>query len=120
MVYLLGIMCAKLSILIFYVRVFHVKERFRWLCYAMMATTVIYCIIFFFIIAFDCEDEYYTWHFSFTAKCIEITTVTVAIGAVNIATDLIIMVMPLPLIWQLHLGKSQKLGLLAVFGTGLL
>jgi hypothetical protein len=83
----------------------------------MMATTVIYCIAFFFIIAFDCEDEYYMWHFSFTAKCIEITTINAAIGAVNIATDLVIMVMPSPLIWRLQLGKSQEWGLLAVFAA---
>ncbi|KAL9097270.1 MAG: hypothetical protein Q9165_000697 [Trypethelium subeluteriae] len=43
-----------------------------------------------------------------------------AIGAMNIITDFIIMVMPLPLIWQLQLGKTQRAGLMLVFLTGAL
>ncbi|TGO50596.1 hypothetical protein BCON_0180g00220 [Botryotinia convoluta] len=98
---------------------FYVKQKFRYFCYAMMASTVTYCLIFFFLIAFDCKDEYYTWHFSLTASCIEITTLNVANGALNLATDVVIMIMPLPLIWHLQLKRAQKWGLMAIFSTGI-
>lgn len=121
MIYLVGIMFAKLSILVLYVKVFHIRRRFRFLCYVMMAFVVVNCVVFFFIYAFDCKPVYYTWHFSVDHfDCIEITQINVAIGAINIFTDLIIMIMPLPLVWQLQLAKTQKAGLLVVFSTGAL
>ncbi|RAL64938.1 hypothetical protein DID88_001529 [Monilinia fructigena] len=98
---------------------FYVVQKFRYFCYAMMSSTIIYCLTFFFLIAFDCKDEHYTWHFSVTASCIEITTLNIANGALNLATDVVIMIMPLPLIWNLQLQKAQKWGLLAVFSTGI-
>lgn len=38
----------------------------------------------------------------------------------NIATDLIILVMPIPLILKLRLDVKRKVGLIAVFTTGVL
>jgi hypothetical protein len=121
MVYLAGVMWVKFSILLLYARVFHVRERFRKFCYFMMFITFAYCTSFFFIYAFDCKPVYYTWHLDLNHyNCIEITTIKVATGAVNILTDLIIMVMPIPLVLQLQLQKAQKLGLLLLFSTGIL
>jgi hypothetical protein len=119
MVYLVGIMWAKISILLLYVKVFHIRRRFRWFCYFMMAITSAYCTTFFFIYAFDCKPVYYNWHFDpMHYDCIDITHVKMATGAVNILTDLIIVLMPLPLVLQLHLAKAQKVGLFLVFSTG--
>ncbi|KAF7904156.1 hypothetical protein EAF00_001490 [Botryotinia globosa] len=56
MIYLLGIMWAKLSVLIFYHKMLYVKQKFRYFCYAMMASTFIYCLIVFFLIAFDLRE----------------------------------------------------------------
>jgi len=121
MIYLLGIMCAKLSILLLYQSIFSVNQKFRLLCYGMMAASVAYCIIFFFLYAFDCSPVYFSWHFSLTeGKCIGITKVIIAIGAVNLVTDLTILIMPLPLVWRLNLRRNQKWGLFIIFGTGLL
>lgn len=52
--------------------------------------------------------------------CIEITHIKMAIGGANILTDFVIMVMPLPLVLKLHLGRAQKIGLMLVFSTGIL
>ncbi len=42
------------------------------------------------------------------------------IGGFNIATDVIILVMPVPIILNLHMDPRRKLGLLVVFSTGIL
>lgn len=41
-------------------------------------------------------------------------------GGFNIASDITILILPLPMIWQLNLKLRQKLLLLVVFMTGLL
>jgi hypothetical protein len=121
MVYLAGIMWAKISILILYAKVFYIRTRFRYFCYFMMFITFAYCTIFFFIYAFDCKPVYWNWHFDpFHYDCIDITHIKMATGAINILTDLIVVLMPLPLVMQLQLAKSQKIGLCLVFSTGFL
>lgn len=36
----------------------------------------------------------------------------------NLALDIYIFIIPLVVVWNLHLSRSKKWGLLAVFGTG--
>lgn len=38
----------------------------------------------------------------------------------NIATDAIILVMPMPIVWKLPISKAQKTGLSAIFVLGVL
>ena len=85
-----------------------------------MAICGSYCLIFFFIYAFDCNPVQSTWNDLIQTDCINIIRVTSAVGGLNIATDFIILVMPLPLISILQLQPKQKWGLLAVFATGIL
>ena len=40
-------------------------------------------------------------------------------GAGNIVSDVFILVLPLPAIWQLHLPTAKKLGVTAIIMTGL-
>lgn len=70
-----------------------------------------------------CCAQYYTWHpvpLRNPAKCLNIVAVVIAIGALNLANDLIILVMRLPLVWRLNLRRSQMCGVVAIFLTGLL
>jgi hypothetical protein len=122
MIYLAAIACAKLSILALYYRIFKVNRKFRLLCISVMILTVAYCISFILVYAFDCNPEYKTWNANpnIRGTCIPITTVTIVIGAFNIATDTIILVMPIPMILKLQLRLNQKIGLLAIFATGAL
>ncbi len=40
-------------------------------------------------------------------------------GAVNVASDLYIFYLPIPVVWNLQLPLKKKLGVLATFTTGL-
>lgn len=41
-------------------------------------------------------------------------------AAINLATDIIIFILPIALVWRLRLGTMQKVGLIASFGVGIL
>ena len=123
MIYLISIMCIKLAILMLYVQVFRVKTRFRYLCFAMMAVVFSYCTIFFFIEAFNCNPVKKEWHvltYQGPYTCFDNNMVEFVIGGFNIGTDLIILLMPIPLILGLQVDSRRRLGLLAIFGTGVL
>ena len=99
---------------------FKVNRRFNLAVHIMMAICGSYCLIFFFIYAFDCNPVHQLWTTLQPKNCILITTVTAAVGGFNIATDFILLVMPLPLIYRLQLRPRQRWGLLGIFATGVL
>ncbi|KAG4026441.1 hypothetical protein MFRU_040g00020 [Monilinia fructicola] len=123
MLYFWGIMFTKLSILTLYAKIFVVKKPFRYSCYGMMAFTIVYLIMFFFLFAFNCNPPARTWHLLGWAgggSCFDNIKTSYAVGGINIFTDVVILIMPLPLIYHLHLSLAHKLGLVAIFGTGIL
>ena len=116
-------MCTKLAILLLYLNLFHVKKGFRYLCYAMMAFVVCYCVIFFFIEIFDCNPVEKVWHsLTYTGKatCFDYNMIEFVIGGFNIGTDVMIFILPVPMVLQLKMDVKRKVGLLVVFSTGVL
>jgi hypothetical protein len=43
-----------------------------------------------------------------------------AVGIVDIITDLIILILPVPMVYKLQVPRANKIGLCCIFGTGLL
>lgn len=123
MLYLISVMCTKIAILLLYVQLFGVRRPFRYLCFVMMGIVASYCVIFFFIEAFNCNPVEKVWHeLTYIGKfsCFDNSMVEFVIGGFNIATDTIILVMPVPIILKLQMDRKRKLGLLLLFSTGVL
>ncbi|KAJ6178842.1 hypothetical protein N7519_009303 [Penicillium mononematosum] len=53
------------------------------------------------------------------AKCLPAAPVWFTNAALQTSTDLVILVMPMPLLWKLQLPKRQKWGILVVFSLGI-
>lgn len=88
-----------------------------------MGIVASYCVIFFFIEAFNCNPVEKVWHgLTYTGKfsCFDNSMVEFVIGGFNIATDTIVLVMPVPIILNLQMDRKRKLGLLLLFSTGAL
>ncbi|KAF2661054.1 hypothetical protein K491DRAFT_588154 [Lophiostoma macrostomum CBS 122681] len=123
MMYFIGILFTKLSILMMYLHVFKVYRWFRWLCYSMMALVICYPITFVFIWAFGCTPVARVWNlvgWEGGGSCIDMVKVGFVAGGINLATDAIIFVMPMPLLAKLQITNARKLGLIAIFATGIL
>jgi hypothetical protein len=60
----------------------------------------------------------YRWYPDLPGKCIDQVATWIANAASTIFTDLIILIMPLPPVWNLKLAKREKIGLTAAFGLG--
>ncbi|ERF77189.1 hypothetical protein EPUS_06469 [Endocarpon pusillum Z07020] len=121
MLYFFGIMFTKLSILMLYLRIFQPNKKFRYFTYVMITFNVVYLLLFFLLYAFECNPPALGWHtvtWTGGGTCIDTIKVSYAVGGINVFSDLVILVMPIPLLLKLNLKKSQKLGLLAIFATG--
>ncbi|EME48441.1 hypothetical protein DOTSEDRAFT_121192 [Dothistroma septosporum NZE10] len=117
---------AKLSILLQYQRIFGHVKKFRIACYCVIASVVFYIVWGSFSTAFYCFPASGFWHPEAVAEgkahCQAQWTVKVPIwffnAALNMATDIAIAVLPLPVIKSLNLPRKQRISLMFVFGIG--
>jgi hypothetical protein len=67
-----------------------------------------------------CDPPAASWDLSLapTAKCINKPVFYIASGAINVGTDLVLLLLPWPMVWNLQLPRRQKLGLALIFLTG--
>lgn len=69
-------------------------------------------------VTFSCLPVAGFWDKTIDASC-QNGAIGVYINAAgNMITDIIIILLPFPALWQLHLPKSQKLAVFGIFGIG--
>ncbi|KAI9761537.1 MAG: hypothetical protein M4579_000928 [Chaenotheca gracillima] len=113
-----SMMFAKLAILIFYMRI-SPQKTFHYAIYATMFILVAYNLALMLSLIFACHPIEKSWNVLITeGSCIDRTAIYLSNGILNIITDLIIFVLPVPMVWGIQLPKRQKLGVLAFFSVG--
>lgn len=109
---------AKIAILIFYLSLSPV-QWFRTCVWATIALISVYSPIIFFMLLFTCRPVSSVFDLSVTAEsCLDQTSLYIATAVMNILTDVILFVMPIPMILGLRMPVAQKWGVIAVFAIG--
>ena len=106
-----------MSILYFYNRVFPQK----WFKYSLIALGLFisgHMIAFNFVAIFQCRPIRSQWNPSIPSHCLNYEAAILIGGIVNILTDFVMLIIPMPLLWGLKLSKSRKLMLTSVFLLG--
>lgn len=117
--YKININMTKASILLLYLRIFIIKP-FRVVCWVMLGIILSYMTASVFVSIFQCAPLPRAWDKSIPGTCISITMNWYANAGFSIATDVIILLMPMPIIYSLRLQRNQKVGLMVVFALGIL
>ncbi|KAJ6086212.1 hypothetical protein N7486_010493 [Penicillium sp. IBT 16267x] len=65
-----------------------------------------------------CEPLPKFWVHSIPGHCLNTITYFRAIAGTNLATDVLLLVLPMPIVWGLHRPASERLALIAVFALG--
>lgn len=120
--YITGTGLTKLSILLFYLRIFPNKSLRR-NTYIMIAFCGAALVAFFFAVLFQCTPISAAWTFWDKQRgghCINVKAIIYSQAIVNIVSDVPIMLIPIPTLISLSLPKGKKIGLIIVFGLGLL
>ena len=85
----------------------------------MAGIVLLWWIICQFISIFQCTPINHFWdEEQVTGHCIHIERFLQGQAIPNIITDIILLALPMPLIWKLHLPQGQKLALCGVFLLG--
>ncbi|KAJ5127443.1 hypothetical protein N7448_008222 [Penicillium atrosanguineum] len=109
---------AKISLLLFYVRIFYTR-KFKFFAYGVGFLVMGLGIAMFFQTIFQCSPVGFGWHkTNGHGSCIDQMFVYRVISPINVLTGVLILTMPMPLVWRLHAPRGQKLALTAVFLIG--
>ena len=116
-IYTICLPVVKISILIFYVRIFSTR-RFKQLAYTLIIFSAMWSISAFWVAVFQCSPVKAFWDKSIDGKCINSFDWLMAEGGITILTDIALLVMPMPMVWKLKISQQQKIALSGVFLLG--
>lgn len=116
-VYTVAIVLAKYSILLFYSRIF--KERaFKIALRITFAFVTAWFVTVEITVLAECQPVSSLWNFAEPGHCIDINRFFLGAGIANIFLNSVILLLPLPMIWTLEIGKRHKFALSSVFMLG--
>ncbi|KAJ5822964.1 hypothetical protein N7447_005304 [Penicillium robsamsonii] len=120
LVYPLSVGMVKFSILAQYYRIFALKQ-FRIATIGVGLFVFVYTITCIFVNAFECHTKpWRAWDPSFPEGCNNLPKAYFSTAGINILTDVVILIMPLPLLMKLNLRNRRKStdALIAILLTG--
>lgn len=112
----------KLSVLLLYRRLF-VGRFFQRYSLSMCVVIVLWSLSFFFASAFECGFNiayYWTSVAAVEEYCDNLNASDLGFVMSDVITDLMILIIPIPIIWRLQMSTTNKIGLTGVFLLGLL
>jgi hypothetical protein len=109
----------KCCILLLYLRLFHVVRWFRYSCWLLLAAVAMYCTASILATIFQCRPIIRALDKDTPGTCIDTAKFWFANAGFSISTDIIILLLPMPLVWKLEVPIVQKVALMAVFAIGI-
>ncbi|KAJ5594149.1 uncharacterized protein N7459_000357 [Penicillium hispanicum] len=119
--YNLSLVLAKLSALFLYLRIFR-SHTFLLLTYITMGFLIIsglWMVVSGFVFCVPIRDFWSLDYAVHTEHCLPQGAVWFSNAAMQILTDIIILILPMPLLSKLQLPTRQKAGVMLVFGVGI-
>ena len=118
--YLLSIYGYRLALLLMYIRLFGVSKPFRIATWTVLSFVTGYLFCNFLTLLFGCTPVQKYWKPEIPGHCIVLNKADYAYGSMNVASDLLLFLLPLPMVWQLQLSSKEKIGLCLVFMGGIM
>ncbi|KAM7216070.1 hypothetical protein V8F06_008543, partial [Rhypophila decipiens] len=111
---------SKAPILFVYLRLFGIKRWLRWSCYITLVVYWVACLTQTAMIAAACDSHGKPGNVELFLRCFNTSSKAgLASGIMGIVSDVIILILPLPVIYQLRLPPRKRVGLAAVFMAGI-
>ncbi|KAI0481786.1 hypothetical protein F4859DRAFT_512922 [Xylaria cf. heliscus] len=117
--YKVSLNLTKSSILLLYLRVFGGVKWFRRTCYILLAIVALYCTVSTLVSIFQCIPIRASFDKSIARKtCIRIGPFWYTNSVFSIVTDIIILIIPMPIIYGLQMRIYDKAVLMGAFAAG--
>ncbi|OCL09617.1 hypothetical protein AOQ84DRAFT_259372, partial [Glonium stellatum] len=110
--------CVRVSVLLLYIRIFPVHRLvifslFFIICNVLFATGILVsaCLL--------CRPFAYNWNrVTIQGHCGNQLAFNIWMGIINLVFDLIIVILPMPIIWKLQMSIAKKVSIILIFSMG--
>ena len=106
----------KLALLALYQRLFTTRI-YRWMSYLIAIFMGLVWLTSLILAFTECQPFEYSWNKWIPGHCIDLMILLRYVSSLNLASDVAILILPLPIIWRLHTSSAQKVGLTLTFLT---
>lgn len=110
--------CIKVTLLLILVRVFTPFRKIITVVWAFIFVMLLYYIVVTALKIFVCNPIRTTWDPDVEGKCLNEYVLFSIDTSLSILTDLIILLLPIPLVWSLRVTTKKKLRTIALLGAG--
>jgi hypothetical protein len=107
----------KVSILHFYIQVFR-QPTFIRAAYTVMVLCAFFWIGAFFATALFCVPPQKLWYASTPGHCGNSSAFYSGCATSDLILDVIVILLPMPVLWNLQMPMARKVALMAIFGIG--
>ncbi|KAJ6259583.1 Tyrosinase [Drechslerella dactyloides] len=116
-IYPVVLLFIKLSILSFY-RGLSPTKKYRYAVKIVTAFVVLWTTAAIFAHIFECPDPSKAWSLTFPQGCVSLPALYYSSAAVNIASDVAILLLPIPVIHNLRISRRRRASLIAILSVG--
>jgi hypothetical protein len=100
-------------------RIFCVRP-FRIAAYTTTGLAIVWAVATILMILTICRPLPKFWNPEMPGKCGNLVSTLIVFGALDVVLDVVILVLPIPMVYQLQMPFANKIGLAAIFAMGLL
>lgn len=100
-----------------YLRIFN-EKKYRNACYAIMGLVILVALADIVATFTECIPISKLWDPSIDGHCANIGQLYRLGTLPNVVIDLLMLVLPLPVVWKLHVSRQVRIGLTVTFLTG--
>ena len=118
MLYLVAMAVLKISVLLLFYRLFSVKRGARLAIRIAIGLVTTFSLAIVFLYVFGCRPTTSLWSPYPGTRCSGQANVLLGTAVLNLASNFLTLVIPLPLIWRLQTTKKQRLRAMAVLALG--
>lgn len=113
--------CIKVSILLFYLRLFSNTKAFRIAAYVNIGYTIAWAISTWIVNLMVCTPVAYYYDRTIPGGHCSNQAISGSVnGGLSLLGDVAILVLPIPVIWGLKMNKRRKIGIIAILMLGAL
>lgn len=110
----------KLSVLMFILRFSGVIRGVRYFTWSVVVFNTAQMVAMFTVVVFQCIPFEKNWNSLLEGRCVNTLAFTFSTSALTIFTDIVSIALPLYILAGLQMNSRKKIGLMIVFGFGIL
>jgi hypothetical protein len=110
----------QLCIILFLLRIFWVFPMFRYLAWVLVVAITSLGIAGFLVLVFQCYPIRKAWMPTEPGSCINTNAACQSVGLLHVIFDLCILILPMPVIWNLRTANRDKATITLMFGLGVM